>query len=159
MIDPLLFSLTLLAALGCGLVAGVFFAFSSFIMKALSRLPAPQGIAAMQSINIVVITPLFMLVLFGTGAVCVLLAVFSVSKWQQPGAASAFAGSLIYFVGTVLVTIVFHVPRNNRLASVHPESADGRRLWSEYLRSWTLGNHVRTVAALTAAAFLTIALC
>jgi uncharacterized membrane protein len=34
----LLFAATLVTALGCGLVAGVFFAFSSFVMPALARL-------------------------------------------------------------------------------------------------------------------------
>jgi len=47
----LIFILTLVSALGCGLIAGVFFAFSAFVMKALARLPPAQGIAAMQSIN------------------------------------------------------------------------------------------------------------
>ena len=36
--DQLLVALTLVSALGCGLIAGVFFAFSAFVMKALSRL-------------------------------------------------------------------------------------------------------------------------
>jgi len=49
--DRLLFGLTLVSALGCGLTAGVFFAFSSFVMKALGRIQPAQGIAAMQSIN------------------------------------------------------------------------------------------------------------
>jgi uncharacterized membrane protein len=57
MLDGLLFVLTLFAALGCGLVAGVFFAFSTFVMKALARLPAEQGIAAMQAINVAVRSP------------------------------------------------------------------------------------------------------
>jgi len=48
-VDRLLFIVTLLAALGCGLIAGVFFAFSTFVMKALARLPTSHGIAAMQS--------------------------------------------------------------------------------------------------------------
>jgi uncharacterized membrane protein len=55
MVDRLLFALTLFSALGCGLIGGVFFAFPSFVMNALARLPAAQGIAAMQSINVVVI--------------------------------------------------------------------------------------------------------
>src|SRR5258705_6992637 len=42
-------------ALGAGLVAGVFFAFSSFVMAALARLPPAQAIAAMQSINVTVV--------------------------------------------------------------------------------------------------------
>jgi uncharacterized membrane protein len=57
---------TLAATLGCGLNTGVFFAFSTFVMPALKRLPAVQGIAAMQSINKLAVTPAFMAVLFGT---------------------------------------------------------------------------------------------
>jgi hypothetical protein len=38
---------------------GVFFAFSSFVMAALRRLPAAQGIAAMQSIHVTAVTPVF----------------------------------------------------------------------------------------------------
>ena len=41
--------------LGAAMIGGVFFAFSSFVMKALARLPSAEGIAAMQSINIVVL--------------------------------------------------------------------------------------------------------
>ena len=68
-------------------------------------------------------------------------------------------GSMLYLVGTMLVTIVFNVPRNNALAAVEPVSANGARLWAGYVTSWTAWNHVRTAAALAAAASLTIALC
>ena len=51
MINGLLFALTFISALSCGLMAGVFFAFSPFVMNGLARLPAQQGIAAMQFIN------------------------------------------------------------------------------------------------------------
>jgi uncharacterized membrane protein len=40
------FALKLFTALGCGLVAGVFFAFSTFVMNALARLQPREGIAA-----------------------------------------------------------------------------------------------------------------
>lgn len=53
----LAYAVTLIAALGCGLVAGVFFAFSSFVMPALKRLPPAQGISAMQSINRLAVAP------------------------------------------------------------------------------------------------------
>jgi uncharacterized membrane protein len=159
MIDDLRFLLTLLSALGCGLIAGVFFAFSAFVMNALARLPAAQGMAAMQSINVAAITPLFMAALFGTAAGCVVLAVSSLFTWHKPGAVYRLAGSLLYLVGTILVTIVFNVPRNEALAAVDPASADGARLWAGYVTSWTAWNHVRTAAALAAAASLTIALC
>ena len=159
MISGWRFVLTLLSALGSGLIAGVFFAFSAFVMKALARLQPPPGIAAMQSINIVVINPLFMAAFLGTAVACLVLAVSSLFTWHQPGARYLLAGSLLYFAGTFLVTIVFNVPLNNALAAVDPASAEGARLWATYLGRWTAWNHVRTVAALAAAALLTIGLC
>ena len=159
MIDGVLFALALFSALGCGLIAGVFFAFSAFVMKALARLPAAQGIAAMQSINVAVLNRWFFAAFFGTAAGCVLLAVSSLLIWQEPRAAYLLAGSLLYLVGTILVTIVFNVPRNEALAAVEPDSAEGASLWTRYVAGWTAWNHVRTTAALTAAASLAFALC
>jgi uncharacterized membrane protein len=153
-----LFALKLCTALGCSLVAGVFFAFSTFVMSALARLQPKDGIAAMQSINITAINPLFMVALFGTAAACLFLTVSSLLKWQQPGAAYLLIGSLLYLIGTVLVTIVFNVPLNDALAVAKPESVDGADLWARYLTNWTIWNHVRTVTALAAAALFTIAL-
>lgn len=151
-------ALMLVAALGCGAMGGVFFAFSAFVMRGLGRLPVPQGIAAMQSINVTAVTPPFMLALFGTAAACVVLAVSSGSRWGEPGASAGLAGCLLYLIGTILVTIAFNVPRNDALAAVDPRSAEGARLWADYLRTWTAWNHVRTAAALAAATLITWAL-
>ncbi|MDZ8104936.1 MAG: anthrone oxygenase family protein [Nostoc sp. DedQUE12a] len=158
-VDQLPFALKLFTALGCGLVAGVFFAFSTFVMSALARLQPREGIIAMQSINITVINPLFMVALFGTGLACLFLAIASLSKWDQPGAVYLLLGSLLYLVGTILVTIVFNVPLNDALAIAKPDSTEGANLWARYLTNWTLWNHVRTIAAFGAAALLTIGLC
>ncbi|NMG18854.1 DUF1772 domain-containing protein [Brasilonema bromeliae] len=154
-----LFALKLFSALGCGLIAGVFFAFSTFVMSALARLKPTQGIIAMQSINITVINPLFFTALFGTAVACIFLAVFSVLRWHQPGAFYLLVGSLLYLVGTIGVTIVFNVPLNEALAIVDPGSTEGANLWSRYLINWTIWNHIRAAAALAAAASFTIALC
>lgn len=156
--DELVTWLTLLAALGCGLISGVFFAFSTFVMKALGRIPPPSGISAMQSINVVVINPAFVLAFLGTGAACVLLIIASVQQWDRPAAAYLLAGSVIYLIGTVLVTFVCNVPRNEALAAVDPMSDEAARYWAGYVRTWTTWNHVRTLAALAAAATLTLAL-
>ncbi|MBW4671363.1 MAG: DUF1772 domain-containing protein [Cyanomargarita calcarea GSE-NOS-MK-12-04C] len=153
-----MFVLKLFAVLGCGLMAGVFFAFSTFVMSALARLQPTQGITAMQAINITVINPLFMVVFLGTGAACILLLVSSLSKWYQPGAVYLLLGCLFYLIGTLGVTIVFNVPMNEALAKVEASSSDGASLWASYLTNWTFWNHVRTTAALAAAASLTIAL-
>ncbi len=157
-VDEWLFALTLIAALGCGLIAGVFFAFSTFVMKALARLPPGEGIAAMQSINIVVLNPWFLGAFFGTAAACVLALISSLMRWHESGAVYVFVGSVLYLVGTLLVTIVFNVPRNESLASVGPADSDGADRWASYVSSWTAWNHVRTVAALVAAASFSVAL-
>jgi uncharacterized membrane protein len=155
-IHNLRFPLVLFAAIGCGLIAGVFFAFSTFVMSALARLQPPQGIAAMQSINITAINPLFMVALFGTAAACIFLAISSLFKWHQPSAVYLLVGSLLYLVGTVGVTIAFNVPMNEALAVVKPDSTEGASLWAKYLTNWTFWNHVRTIAALLAAALFTV---
>ena len=156
--DQVLFALTLLAALGCGLIAGVFFAFSSFVMKALARLPTSAGIAAMQSINIVVLRSLFMAAFLGTAAVCVLASIYSLFRLQEPGVVYLLVGSVLYLVGSFLVTIVFNVPRNEALAKLAPTDPTSTSLWSGYVASWTAWNHVRTLAALAAAASFSVAL-
>jgi uncharacterized membrane protein len=155
----MIFILTLLAALGCALNSGIFFAFSTFVMKALSKLPPAQGIAAMQSINITVLNRFFFAAFFGTAVVCILLAGYSLFIWERPEAIYLLAGGLLYLIGTILVTIMFNVPRNNVLASLDPSSVDAPRIWANYVTGWTIWNHVRTIAAFAAAALLTIALC
>ncbi|KYF70071.1 anthrone oxygenase family protein [Sorangium cellulosum] len=156
--DSIFFTLTLVSALGSGLMAGTFFAFSTFVMGALARLPPAQGIAAMQSINVVVLNPVFLGVFTGTAATCVLLVIAALLTWVKPGAGWALAGGLLYVVGTFIETLTFHVPRNNALAAVDPASAESARRWADYITSWTAGNHVRTAAALVAAAALTVGL-
>jgi uncharacterized membrane protein len=152
------YAATVVTALGCGLVAGVFFAFSAFVMRALKRLEPEQGIAAMQSINILAVTPVFMAALFGTAVGCLGLGAWTVISSVGRTTALVVAGGTLYLVGTVGVTIACNVPLNNRLATLHPQSADAASYWDEYLTKWTAWNHVRTLAALTAAAALTVAL-
>jgi len=154
----LLVPLTLLAALGSGLVGGVFFGFSGFVMRALARLRPAQGIAAMQSINVVAVTPPLMIALFGSALACVALVVSSLFKWREPVAMLRLVSGGLFLVGTVLVTLVRNVPMNDALAAVDPDSADGAAQWVRYVPEWTAWNTVRTVAALAASAALTVAL-
>jgi uncharacterized membrane protein len=153
-----LYAATLVTALGCGLVAGAFFAFSSFVMAALKRLPTAEGIAAMQSINILAVTPAFMTALFGTAAACIGLIVWTVITSDGRTASLVLAGCALYLVGTVGVTIACNVPLNNGLAKLHPRGAEAAVRWNRFVTRWTAWNHVRTVAALAAAGALTVAL-
>ncbi|TPK77482.1 DUF1772 domain-containing protein [Mesorhizobium sp. B2-4-15] len=143
-------TLTFIAAIGAGVVGGVFFSFSNFVMPALARLPAADGIAAMNSINITVITPTFMTALFGTGLVCLVLIAGATVGWSQPGSFWLVAGALIYLVGNPIVTMVFNVPLNDALAAVDPASSNGAAVWTGYLRDWVMWNHVRAITAIVA---------
>ena len=157
MLDRSLTTLTTLTALGCGVVGGVFFAFSAFVMKALGRLPPNKGIAAMQSINTAAPTPWFMAALFGTALACVTLAVGALFRIDEPDAVYHLVGGLLY-VAVIVLTIVYHIPRNDALAAVDPDSADGASYWSYYVSAWTAWNHVRAILSIAAAGTLTIAL-
>lgn len=136
--------LIFVAAIGSGITAGVFFAFSSFVMAALRRLPAEQGVAAMNSISVTVIHPGFMSAFAGTALLCLLLSVGSFVGWGQDGARLALIGSLVYLIGTFGVTVIFNVPLNDRLAK------EGTGFWPNYLAAWCVWNHIRTAAAVIA---------
>jgi len=153
-----LYIATLVTALGCGLIAGVFFAFSSFVMAALKRLEPAEGIAAMQSINVLAVTPIFMTALFGTAAACLGLVAWTVISSDGRTTALVLAGCTLYLVGTVGVTVACNVPLNYGLAKLDARGAEAAVRWDQFVTKWTAWNHVRTVAALAAAAALTVAL-
>lgn len=151
-------AVTFISVLGTGLIAGVFFAFSSFVMGALGRLPAANGISAMQSINVVVLNPAFLGVFMGTAVLCLALALSAIMRWSEPGAAYLLIGSVLYVVGTFAVTVALNVPLNDELAGVSAQAQSAAGVWARYLTDWTIWNHVRTGAALAASAFLIKAL-
>ena len=149
--------LAFVAAIGCGLIAGIFFAFSSFVMAALGRLPSEQGMAAMNMINVTVITRTFMVPFFGTALLCLLLGVGSWLWWATPSGKLLLIAAATYLLGCIGVTLAFNVPLNNALA-IAPGTPAAATVWSRYLRDWTIWNTVRTVAAGVSAILFTAAL-
>jgi uncharacterized membrane protein len=150
--------LEIIAAIGAGLTAGIFYAFSTFVMAGLGRIAPEQGIAAMNSINVTVINPWFMAVFLGTPVLSVILIIMALFKWSEPGSLLLIAASLIYIVGSFLVTMIFNVPLNDALAATAPASSEGAALWARYLKEWTWWNHVRTALPLAAMVLFIIAL-
>ena len=157
MIDGYPRALTIIAAVGAGVSAGVFFAFSTFVMKALGRLPTAQAISAMKAINKAAPTPLFMLALFGTAAICIALSVVGLGHLDQRWAVYLLAGSTLY-LACVVLTIIYHVPRNDALALVDPAGPGAAHAWAHYLSPWTAWNHVRTVTAMAGSTAFIIAI-
>jgi uncharacterized membrane protein len=146
--------LLVLTILGNGLVAGVFFAFSSFMMNVFAVLPDRQGMAAMQSVNVIIEKSTFMLPLVLTALSSLVLAVIAFRNPGGAGSGFVIAGSLLYLIGSFGVTMFFNVPLNNALAS----SNASLELWRSYQETWTIWNHVRTVAGVLAMAALALGL-
>ena len=93
-------------------VGGIFFAFSGFVMRALARISADRGIAAMQSINVVVQSFPFFLFFFGTGVMCVVLMVWTLMNGGIPGTGFVLGGGVLYVIGGIGVTVACNVPLN-----------------------------------------------
>lgn len=139
-------SLLWFCALGCGLIGGLYFAFSAFIMRALASIDVAAGISAMNSINSAILRSLFMPLFLGTTLACAALVVLGFLRLGTPGAMQLIAGGAIYVIGMFVVTMAFNVPLNNALLRGEPAT------WQAYLSTWTHWNHVRTVASLAASA-------
>lgn len=154
MISRLFWGLQFGAALGTSLVAGVFFAFSSFVMPALSRLPAAHGIAAMQSINVVVLNRSFLGVFIGSAVLCLAIG----SRALARGWSLELVASVLYLLGCFLVTGARNVPLNQSLVALLPESEGAEPLWREYVARWSTWNHVRGAFSLAAAALFILSL-
>lgn len=153
----LIIFVTILTALASSMLGGLYFVFSLVIMKALEKLPAEQGMAAMQSINLVILNPAFLSIFLGTAIGGVLLIAAAVFDWN---AASPWliAGALVYIVASLGLTIVFNVPLNNELAAVSATDPSAVEVWRRYLTDWTFWNHIRTIASIISAALLILGL-
>ena len=146
------------ALLGSALIGGIFFAFSSFIMKALAAVPSEEGITAMQSINVVVLNRSFLGVFLGTAMLSLGAGGLALAGWGRPFAAFFLGGAFFYLVGTFLVTGLGNVPLNDQLATVSATDPAARDVWEHYLARWTMWNHVRTAAAMVAALLYSLGL-
>ncbi len=149
--------LLVIAVLGSGLMAGLFSSFSNFIMTSLAKISPQSGISAMQSINIVIVRPAFILVFFGTGVLSLMALVLGWQELNLLARAFGSAGAAIYILGCLAVTMAFNVPLNNRLAVVDASSKEGEAMWQLYLVNWVFWNHVRSLATILSTLFLVMA--
>jgi len=119
-------------AIGCGLLGGLYLAFSTFIMTSLGRIGQVAGISAMNAINVDIVRSLFMPFFLGTTLVSAVLAGLAIFRWGEPGALAMMVGD--------------------------PSIADAASLWARYLKDWTFWNHVRTIACTGASALFIAAI-
>ena len=150
-------ALTIIGIVGAGLNSGAYLTFSTFTMAGLRRLPAGQGAAAMQAINIEAPGPAFMSIFFGTALVSLAIGALALLDLGHPGAPLRLAGAGFY-LASIVITGVYNVPLNDRLAAVDPGSAGGVLTWTAYQQRWTRGNHLRLLVTAAAVALLGLSL-
>lgn len=144
----------LVTTIGAGLVAGVFFAFSAFVMQGLNRAPGREATIAMQGINETAVTPVFMLAFVGTTLLCLVVAVWGGLHLDEARGVLALSGAVVFVLGTFVVTMAANVPLNNTLAAAAPGTAS----WHDYYGAWVAWNHVRTAAAVAATVLFLLSL-
>ena len=155
MLPQIIIAVTFLAALGSGLMAGLFFTYSNSVMPSLARVPDSQGVLVMNTINDVIQNPLFLSIFMGTALLGLFLILAAFLGLGSVRPLWLVVGPVLYIVGTIIVTMAMNVPMNNALAAVAPDRQAAAQLWATYLDRWVFWNHVRAIACTGAlAAFI-----
>ena len=144
-----------LSILAYALVAGVFLAFSDFIMRSLAIATGSSGVEAMQHINKEVFRWIFMTLFLGMAAGSVALAGFAWFAIDGAAGVLILLAALAYLVGCFGVTVVFNVPMNEALAGMETASEATRQYWLQsYVPRWTFWNSIRSAASTISAILL-----
>lgn len=139
---------TLTAAIGAGLMAGVYFAFSGFIMRSFDQLGAEKATEVMNVINEIILRSWFMALFFGSSLLYALLSLIALTNTEIPGRWLVISAGLVYVIGMFLCTAIFNVPLNNRLAAAGENQRSLTAMWALYYLQWTRWNHIRTASSL-----------
>lgn len=134
------------------LIAGIFLAFSDFVMKSLNRMEETAAIEAMQSINLWVYRSFFMIGLYTMVPVSLATIAF---WWFGTGSVLFASGGALYLVGVILVSGLGNIPLNEKLAVLDANERDSKLFWIEYVQKWSALNHLRVIGATLAALFFT----
>ncbi len=157
MFAQIVIAITFIAAIGSGLMAGLFFAYSHSVMPSLAQVPVPQGVLAMNTINTVIQNPLFLSIFMGTALLALFLVLAALFGWGVARPSWVLIGAALYVIGNIVVTMAINVPMNDALAATAPDSQAAAQLWATYLDRWVFWNHVRAFACTGAlAAFIAV---
>ena len=140
-----------------GLLSGLYFIFSFCVMQALNTQPPASAIATMNSINVAIVNPPFMLVFMGTPIVCALLLRACVKEGLGATLDNkcTAAGALVLLLGEFLLTLAVHIPKNDALAAY--TGGSDAATWAAYYTTWTPWNHVRMIASVATVLLLSSA--
>ncbi len=145
-----------LAITGAGVVTGLLFAFSNFVMSSLADLPNDKGMYAMQRINENILNPIFFVFFMGTPVLCLLIIALTALEPTASGRSLLLAGAIGYLAGPFGITVLFNVPLNNKLAQA--EVGEANDAWPSYQQRWQRWNHIRTYIGILSIGLLSFGL-
>jgi uncharacterized membrane protein len=141
-----------------GVMAGIYFTFSVFLIKAMNELPELQAAQAMNKINDVIVNTLFLPIFFGSTLWYAGLVIWALSDWQEQSSILQIIAALVYIGGMFVVTAFGNVPLNNRLKELEVDNETLALYWIKYQGTWIRLNHIRTISCIVALMILTISI-
>jgi uncharacterized membrane protein len=148
---------TTAATVGAAVNAGVFLAFSSFVMPAVRDLPAAGGIEAMQALDRAAPAP-FTVLGFGTAILCLPVIVRGLRAWRTTTGRWMLGGAAAFLVSAIVITFAANVPISYTIDTLDPGSLGAQTRWVDLAGQWAWWNHLRTLGSGAAAVALAIAL-
>jgi uncharacterized membrane protein len=153
-------TILVLATVTVGLTAGVMFCYQLAIMPGLHGLDDRDFVRAFQALDRKIVHPLFVgVTFFGGGAL--LIAATALQDAGTTRFSLLLAATVVYAVGVLLLTMLWHVPRNDALARVPVDRAsadDLARARARFEAPWNRLHVVRTLASIASLALLAVAL-
>lgn len=146
----------ILTTLTTALIAGLFYGYSCSVNIGLGRLSDREYLAAMQSINVAILNPLFFLSFMGT---LFLLPASCYLNYGRPAFMVLLLAMLVYLIGVFGVTILGNVPLNDALAKFNVTGASVSEIANQRTRfeePWNKLHTIRTIAAVVSVVLMII---
>jgi len=153
MTAPIWFTILVWATAALTMInAGIYLAFSTFVLPGLRTLSAADAVRAMQRINEKAPRSAFMVPFIGSalGSAAVIVAALVL----RPEGIWWFIGGAIGALAAFFVTAGVNVPLNNALAAASDATAP--EAWPRFERPWAASNHLRGLISIVGTVALSI---
>ncbi|MEE9337584.1 MAG: anthrone oxygenase family protein [Methylococcaceae bacterium] len=141
-----------LATMTTGLMAGIFFTWTNAVTPGIGKLKDLEYLSALQSMNRVILNPIFYIVF-----ICPILALPLATVLNYNSASSLvftllLIASAIYLLGVFIITVAGNIPLNRVLDKTNLDNfnlEDAENLRNEIETKWNNFNLIRTITSST----------
>ena len=155
--------LLIIAVLGCSLVTGFVVTYAVVVMPGLSKLSDKEFLRAFQITDRVIQNkhPLFMIIWLGSIISVSGTVISSIANFGPLDSLFVILAGSLYFLGVQGLTIIIHLPLNNRIQAINIENLNSQELneeRSKFERKWNFFNNIRSVISFSVSFMLLILL-